>query len=305
MIGIVDSGIDASHQEFAPGQVVAWRDFSPSASPTPVDTYGHGTMVASMAAGLNADPVKTPSACPGCPLAVARVTDTSTPNLLTEGRAIDWLVAAGADVINMSIGTVLPSPYAFADRVAGGVYAAIDRAAAAGVLVVVLNGNGFLYMGLGGYPGYVADYGSSTNALAVGASGTDGLQVTTDPEVVAVYGVTAAAAGTTNGYVGTAGTSFSSPYVAGFAATLLAAAREAGQPLDRDALEVLVKFSARPTELPPNIEGYGVIDGQQLAAAVAHARAGTTPSRPSPDVDALYVEAVAGTLRGAWSGTRY
>ncbi|MEO6204097.1 MAG: S8 family serine peptidase, partial [Mycobacteriales bacterium] len=103
------------------------------------------------------------------------------------------------------------------------------------------------------------------------------------------------------GYVTESGTSFGAPFVAGYAAALLEAARGAGRSLTADALETLVKYSATDTSTPPTFEGYGVVSLAGLAAAREHARAATLPGRPSPDLSGTYVESVSGRMRSAWS----
>jgi hypothetical protein len=119
----------------------------------------------------------------------------------------------------------------------------------------------------------------------------------TDAEVAAQYSVTGPVNTDDESYAGTAGTSFSAPLVAGFGATLVREAQAAGRDPDAEYLETLIKYSARDTALPPFWEGYGVIDGEQLAGAIAHVRAGTLPERPSPDVNGTYVEEVSNRMR--------
>lgn len=52
VIAVLDSGINANHTEFSSaGKIAAWQDFSSTASATPIDDMGHGTMVSSIAAG--------------------------------------------------------------------------------------------------------------------------------------------------------------------------------------------------------------------------------------------------------------
>ena len=320
VIAVVDTGVRPTHQEFdyrgktsATDQFVGWWDFTNEKKSTavlpkvgqtwdtqvadPYDGYGHGTLTAAMAAGINVDPRKTPSAAPGAKLAIARV-GTSTGSISGDiGAAVTWAdTTIHADVITISIGSIVPIP---AD-VSRGVFDAIATARSHGILVTVSNGNGFANAGVPGDPGWAGNYAASTHALAVGAAGVDGYQVSTDPEVAAVFTITGPGQKNDKDYVTESGTSFATPYVAGFAATLIKASREGGHPLTADRLEQLLKYSATDTSVPPQFEGYGVLSAAELSAAVAHARAGTLPTRPSPDVSGTYVEDVAGTLRTAW-----
>src|SRR5687767_1389310 len=85
VIAMIDTGINPFHQEFdyrgpdaTDDQIVAWWDFGTDAEhlpapgqvwdnvrTTPFDPNGHGSSTASVAAGLNRSPDKTPSFAPG------------------------------------------------------------------------------------------------------------------------------------------------------------------------------------------------------------------------------------------------
>lgn len=308
-IAMIDSGINAAHQEFAPGQLVGYWDFTKGTprpgqafdpDNPPADDNGHGTLTSAMAAGLNADPRKTPSFAPGFRLSMADVGEGDGTISGDLAAAIRWSVdTIRADVINISIGSIVPVPGA---PLLIEEYTALQEARAKGVLVVVANGNGIGNAGLVPGDGASSFYASSQDVLAVGASGLDGATVSYQPEVAAQYLITGPTNDSTDEYEDAGGTSFSSPLTAGFAARLIAEARAAGRVLEAPELETLVKYAARDTQIPPFWEGYGVIDAMQLEAALAHARAGTLPTRPSPDVNALYVEQVAGTERALNAG---
>jgi thermitase len=111
-IGIVDTGIRASHRELA-GRVVAARNFATSYPETLVeDRDGHGTHVAGIAAarGLSASGV---AYGPGIELINAKACErylfsdgivrTSCP-ISSTANAIVWATDQGADVINLSLG---------------------------------------------------------------------------------------------------------------------------------------------------------------------------------------------------------
>lgn len=307
VICMIDSGINATHREFRADQVKAWWDFTNmSAAPAegdfydprklPYDDHGHGTHTAAMAAGLNADPAKTKSFAPGTSLAIARVADGAGAITGDIAAAFDWCRTEGeADVINMSIGSIVPVPGApllFVDE-----YEAIAAARAAGILVTLANGNGAGRSGFVPSSGANSFYSSSMDALNVGPSDVLDGPNNTDAEVAAQYSVTGPVHTDDESYGGTAGTSFSAPLVAGFGATLVREAQAAGRDPDATYLETLVKYSARDTLLPPFWEGYGVIDGDQLSGAITHVRAGSLPARPSPDVNGTYVEGVSNRMR--------
>lgn len=293
-VALLDTGIFAGHQEFAAGQVVAWKDFTAKPKPTPYDDNGHGTITASMVGGLNKTPAKTPSFAPGVRLAIGKVLDGSgSGSAAAIAAGIRWATDQKVDIINMSLGSSVPLPGGFFDADA---YNAIAAARAAGILVVVANGNGFANAGVPGEPGWFKAFSSSTDVLSVGASDViDGVLVDTEPEVTAQFNITGPATTSTSAYVSESGTSFSSPLTAGFAANALAAARTAGRSPNGDTLESIVKACARDTALPPSFEGYGIIDAAQVGCAVGAAKTGVIPAPNA--TNKLWVETVSANLR--------
>lgn len=281
-IGIIDSGISPSHPEFRPGQVVAWKDFVAGGS-APYDDRGHGTAVASRAAGA------TLGAYPGAGLVVAKVLDSdNTTPWGRVGSAIKWAVDAGADVINVSIWSPLPSPtsHLFA------LQTALNYATAHDVLVVWIAGNGTAP------PSSVLPGAASSQALVVGAStstGSPALFSQVDPEALA-WGQDVRVAWNDGGIYTRNGTSFAAPWVAGAAAKVLAE----GAPRDPDWLKWVLLHSARdsPVWTYPQ-EGYGVLDSEALAKAVAVAK-GLAPVPPIDSRDAFHL--VSTGVRTAESG---
>src|SRR5688500_1559223 len=320
-VTVIDSGVRVSHQEFdyvsqtdTTDQVVAWWDFSNDASPPshrpgpsdlwdtttnggePWDGSGHGTAVASAAVGLNvAGPAtKRPSLCPGCKLAVAKVT-----SLDDAVAAFKWArETIHTNVISMSLGSLVPIP----SQIAASLYREIRLARQAGILVVLSNGNTPA-------PGFASAYANSPYALGVGASSGNrntissaSISATADPEVTSDFAsVPLASRSCDTCYAPVSGTSFSAPIVAGFAARLI----QENPALSPDYFEKLIKYSAYDSLVPVVFEGYGVIDGapSQLSSAIAHAAADTLPSRPAGDFDGMYVEQVQGALDQLWTGT--
>lgn len=328
IVGIIDTGVRATHKEFSylgptstTDQFVGWWDFStqkgPAQSPAPgvtwdnrggvhpsapYDGYGHGTAVASMAVGLNVSTVKTtPSLAPGYKLAVAKVANDNGSFTGDVPAAVRWMVdTVKADVINLSfsysIAIVLPAP-SFLTNMADSIRYATQR----GVTVTVANGNGLANLGLiAANPGDANSPADVPEAISVGASGLNGFLVSTDPEVAAVYSPVEASISCDTCYVNEAGTSFSSPYVAGFVARVIKAARDAGRSSEPAYVEQLLKYSAQDTFVPPAFEGYGILTGGQLSAAVTHAAAGTLPAANT--ANQLYVDTVAGSVRSISAG---
>ena len=118
-VAVVDSGIDATHPDLANGgtpanegvaggggggKVLAEANFSEAADAE--DRYGHGTHVASIAAGTGAasDGAYT-GVAPGANLLSAKVLDDEGYGLDSGVIAgLEWSVEQGADIVNLSLG---------------------------------------------------------------------------------------------------------------------------------------------------------------------------------------------------------
>jgi subtilisin family serine protease len=102
-IAVLDSGIDTTHPNLA-GQVVAEHNFS--TSPTTGDLYGHGTHVASIAAGTGAKSGgKYKGVAPGARLLNGTVLgDDGTGDMSQIIAGMEWAAAEKADVANLSLG---------------------------------------------------------------------------------------------------------------------------------------------------------------------------------------------------------
>ncbi|MGW1774833.1 S8 family serine peptidase [Streptomyces sp. NPDC002104] len=230
-IAVLDTGIDTGHPDLA-GRVVAAADFSESGSTA--DHFGHGTHVASIAAGTGAKSGgKYKGVAPGAKLLNGKVLGDdghgSDSGILA---GIEWAVAQGAQVVNLSLGG--PDGPEI-DPVEAAVNQLSDDK---GVLFAIAAGNG----GRTG-PGTIDSPGSADAALTVGAvdksdvladfSGTgprtgDGA-VKPDVTAPGVSITAAAAVGSAierqvgqnpAGYLTLSGTSMAAPHAAGAAALL-------------------------------------------------------------------------------------
>ncbi|MFI1953511.1 S8 family serine peptidase [Streptomyces xinghaiensis] len=230
-IAVVDSGIDTTHPDLSGGKVAAAKNFS--ASPGTTDRYGHGTHVASIAAGTGAASGGVyRGVAPAARLLNAKV--IGDDNSGTESSVIagmEWAVGQGADVVNLSVGTGdAPGVDPMEE--------AVNRLSAeSGALFVAAAGNA------GPRPGSISSPGSAEAALTVGAvdredrlagfssvgprTGDGGLKPDlTAPGVsigaaLAEGSVLAGEAGpVADGYGSLSGTSMAAPHAAGAAALL-------------------------------------------------------------------------------------
>jgi subtilisin family serine protease len=116
VVGVIDSGIDATHPEFA-GRIDRANDLDSTSGDGPADTdqFGHGTHVAGMACAAAANGAGLAGAGYGCHLIVEK-TDFSEGSVV---QAITDATDHGALAINMSFGTdgSQPAPPALYDAV--------------------------------------------------------------------------------------------------------------------------------------------------------------------------------------------
>jgi SpoIID/LytB domain protein len=139
LVGVVDTGIDLGHPEFA-GKIAAAKSF---VGGTVDDEIGHGTFVAGeIAASLGNGQGIAGIAFPA-KLVVAKVIGSDgTIDPGVEAKAIRWEVDRGAQVINLSIGAVRDPANPALDTYSPVEAAAVRYAVAHGVLVVAAVGNG-------------------------------------------------------------------------------------------------------------------------------------------------------------------
>jgi subtilisin family serine protease len=225
-IAVLDTGVDQTHPDLA-GQEIAEQNFS-DAEDT-VDRFGHGTHVASIAAGTGA---KADGKYRGVAHG-AKVLDAKVLNDFGGGleswiiAGMEWAAEQGATVANLSLGGADSAELDPLEE------AVNNLSARHGILFVIAAGNS-------GQPETVASPGSADAALTVGAVNRDDSIApfssrgprTGDgaikPDITApgVSIVAAAAAegliGTPveDGYVSLSGTSMATPHVAGAAAVL-------------------------------------------------------------------------------------
>jgi serine protease AprX len=278
-IAVIDTGIDGGHQDFAGGKIIGWKDFVGNRT-QPYDDDGHGTHVASIAAGaVNAQGVS--GVAPGASLVGVKVLGADG-NGTAAGiiQGVEWCIQNraryGIDVINMSLGGEGSSDGTDA------VSRAVNRAVAAGMVVCVAAGN----EGPGSYtvstPGAAADVVTVGNMVDVGKGGfalalSSSHGPTADgrvkPDLCGPgYQILAAEANSGDGYTRMTGTSMATPFVAGIAALVL----QANPKLSPAEVKALLKGTAvhfgRQGE--NNEYGAGRLDGY---AAIAKAAGKTAP----------------------------
>ncbi|MFD7660389.1 S8 family serine peptidase, partial [Actinosynnema sp. NPDC059797] len=252
--------VDAEHPDLA-GAVVEARNFSLSG--TADDRHGHGTHVAATITGSGT----YQGVAPDARLLVGKVLGDGGGGRESDVIAgMEWAAAAGADVVNLSLGSSLPSDGADPMSLA------VDRlTASSGALFVVSAGN------TGPSEGTIGSPAAADSALTVGAVDREDALArfssrgpregdgAIKPDLTAP-GVDIVAAKARNGHIGTpvgeahvalSGTSMATPHVAGAAAILAARHPDwtAGQ------LKGALTGSARPNAaLSVHEQGAGRLD---------------------------------------------
>jgi thermitase len=207
VIAVLDTGIDKEHEDLV-GKVMAEVNFTDS--PTADDIYGHGTHVAGIIAAAANNGAGIAGVAYDCRLMNVKVADDYGAFYgSVAARGIRWAVEHGADVINMSLFGMQPSP---------AMEEAINYAWSRGVVVVAAAGNG-----IGTKPAYPAYY---SNCLAVVATDENDHLASwsswADWVDVAAPGVDIYSTLPGNQYDSKSGTSMAAAHVSGLAGLLFA-----------------------------------------------------------------------------------
>jgi subtilisin family serine protease len=280
-IAIVDTGADVLVPSIAAKSPVTWN--VANAANTVHDSVGHGTFVASLAAGAVSDANGMSGFGGDAQLMIVQANRGSTAfSDVDESAAIVWAVDHGANIINLSLGGAQTSQV---ER------SAIDYATQHGVLLVAAAGNSaeqgnptVFPAALIGSSGLVV--GASNPAGARASFSTTGSYVDVLAPGVNVLGALASGISSTfftpvatpgaNGAYGYGtGTSYASPEAAGAAALVWAA----NPSLDAAGVAATLEATAASQGTWTNNLAFGTID---VAAAVQRANSGAVPvvSRP-------------------------
>ncbi|MGH8947629.1 MAG: S8 family peptidase, partial [Acidimicrobiia bacterium] len=219
-LAILDTGVNDSSDGFCRPFVAEYNAVSDVAGPgAALDTDGHGSHVAGSAAQCSDNGVGGAGMAPEASVMPVKVFSSSNGASTSDvARGMDWAVANGARVINMSLGC--PTSLCSGST---SLNAAIDRASAAGVVIVVSSGNSPVdvhypanhpaVLGVGAITraGNVADYSARGLGLDLVAPGGE---MSNSPATFIWQD-------TIGGYDGFVGTSMASAHVSGAAALLI------------------------------------------------------------------------------------
>lgn len=266
-IAFIDSGV-AKHPDLK-DRIIAFRDIEHDFN-RPYDQVGHGTHVASIAAGSGRDSrgVYTGAAPEADIIGVRVVNETGHGNSSLTVAGIQWALdnkdRYHIRVMNLSLGGKIRMPLADDP-----VVQAVEAVAAAGIVPVVAAGN------KGPEAGTITSPANAPSAISVGSFDDRGTPTRADDEVaqkssrgptaldglskpdLVAPGVKIKAAYRESGYIEDSGTSMASPMVAGCVALMLQ--------VKPDLTPAQVKAALMQTAHPlpgqdPNAQGAGVLD---------------------------------------------
>ncbi len=260
-VAVIDTGIDYRHADFA-GRVVLGPDFG-DRDADPIDTVGHGTQVAGVAAGKL-------GAAAGATLIALKVTPDGslTPSEGAIRDALLWVLANRERyriaAVNLSLGGG-----AAARGTGGDLAALLTQLTQAGVVVTAAAGNGYRTGDGDGLSTLAAD----PSVVSVGALDAAGRGLADSsqrgPGLDFVAPGSAVLTPTLGGaYTLQTGTSFAAPNVAGAAAALRAAADRHGLTLSAAELLHLLTATATPVFDPASGLTYHRLDLDAALAAL-------------------------------------
>jgi subtilisin family serine protease len=277
-IAVVDTGADVSAPDLATKSPLTYNVITGDTVLN--DAIGHGTFVASLAAGSISNGQGMVGFGGDARLMIVQANrSANTFTDVDEAAGIVWAVDHGAKIVNLSIGGTQTSP---TER------DAINYAIAHGVLLVAAAGNDGANGNPPSYPaallgshglavaasdpaGAHASFSTSAAYVSIAAPGVRVLGATTATSSTSVY-PRVALPGDTGTYAYATGTSYSAPQVAGAAALVWAA----NPSLTADGVvQILEQSAAGNGSWNPDL-GWGLLD---VAAAVT--RAGTASPPPA------------------------
>lgn len=251
-VGIIDTGIDLNHPDLVANIAGGFNAISPLK--TAEDDNGHGTHVAGSAAAVD-NTIGVIGAAPTTSLYAIKVLDRRGSGFLSDViEGLDWAVANGMQIINMSLGTS-SNIQSFHD--------AVKRVQAAGIVQVAAAGNS------GGSVGFPAAYPEVIAVSATDATDTITSWSSRGPEVdLAAPGASIFSTYKGDSYKTLSGTSMASPHVAGTAALVLAVPSRCDANLDGGCspAEVQQRLEATAEDLGAagrdNLYGAGLVDAE-------------------------------------------
>jgi serine protease len=271
VVAIVDSGVRASHQDLQ-GRLLPGHDFVDDDSDPNVgaESDGHGTHVLGIAGANEGNGLGVSSVAPGAMYMPVRVLDDDGAGFSDDvAQGIDFAVAHGAHVINLSLGDQIGA-FSSSPEFSR----AIDRALAAGRVVVAAAGNtglpvceqpsaekGLLCVGSvdeNRRRSVFSSFGSGLGVMAPGGSALLGR------DIISAFNESDAS------YTEMAGTSQAAPHVAGVAALLVSKGLRGRAVVQR----ILATATDAGPSGPDAEYGAGIVNARRAVTGLGSGQAG-------------------------------
>jgi subtilisin family serine protease len=277
VVAVIDSGVLATHPDLA-GRLLPGRDFVQN-DDTPQDGDGHGTHVTGIVVANKENGTGISSVAPGASVLPLRALgDDGSGSTTAVSKAIDYAVAQGAHVINLSLGSDVPLIGAAGDDEFN---AALGRAAAANVTIVAAAGNNavpiceqpavddmLVCVGAVDRRRGRAAYSSSPGPRGVMAPGGSGLPVVGE-DILSTYN--------DGKYLEVAGTSQAAPHVSAVAALLVSLGLRGKAVADR----ILATAADAGAAGPDEVFGAGILNAKAAVAGLKPPGGGGTTGKAS------------------------
>jgi hypothetical protein len=271
VVGLIDTGIDATHPDLA-GKVVAFKDFIGS-STTPVDGQGHGTHCAGTIGGAGKGGKRT-GVAPAAKFVVARVFGAQGASTATLLKAMEWVMDPDGNPSTNDAPRVVSNSWGSNSTTDKSFWKIVESWRAAGMVPSFAAGNAGprpKTVGIpGGYPhAFAAGATDSSDGIASfssrGPCTWDGATIT-KPDISAPgHSVISCRDG--GGYRSLSGTSMACPHVSGLIALML----QAKPDLKVSEIETIIKDSTVDLGNAghDNDFGRGRIDAQKACASLS------------------------------------
>jgi subtilisin family serine protease len=246
-VGVIDTGIQLSHPDLGANIKGGYNAINSSKSAD--DDNGHGTHVAGTIGAIDNE-IGVIGTAPQVDLYAIKVLDRRGSGYLSDViEGLDWAVANGMDVVNMSLGS---------SSDVGAFRTAVTNADAAGLVMVAAAGNDY-----GAAVGYPAAYPEVIAVSAVDSYDSLASFSSVGPEVdFAAPGVSVPSTYKGSTYKSLSGTSMASPHVAGAAALVLGAK---GPLTPAEVKARLTATADSLSGLTDSQQGSGLVDAEEAA----------------------------------------
>ena len=274
LVAVVDSGVRATHEDFAAGQVRCdlGADFTTEGLGPCNDRVGHGTHVAGIVGALAGNGKGVAGLAPGTSILPVRVLDsTGSGGSIAVAKGIVHAVDRGAEVINLSLGG--PGGSSALD-------AAVEYATDRGALVVVSAGNNRQTGNEVNYP--AASPGALSVASTDQGGGSSSFSYSGPSVDIAAPGggIASLWADSDRGYRLASGTSMAAPAVSAVA-SLYRSAHPSATPA-----QIAAALIGTATDIGPvgrdDQTGAGLLDPYRLLVAGRPVPQQPAPTQPAP-----------------------